>query len=345
MTTVDPRQQPPGAPTLEVVAERAGVSRSTASRVLTGATNVSPAARESVMRAAAELGYLPNLAARSLVTRRSDSVAFVVSETEERFFSDPFFGAVLRGAHAEISRAGLQLLFVITGTDDERRKFQSFAGSGHVDGVVLISLHDDDPTPAKLRASGIPLVSVGRLGVDDGVTNFVDTDNISGGRMAVRHLVERGCQRIVTITGPQDMTGSRDRLEGFGLGLSAAGRGRLPGDAVAGDFTAAGGAAAMRALLTTIPDVDGVFAANDLMAIGALQELRIAGRKVPDDVAVVGFDDIALAGVAQPALTTVAQPIEAMGRATARMLIDQIQGIPVTRSVILPATLVQRASA
>ncbi len=338
-------QARPEAPTLEVVADRAGVSRSTASRVLTGATNVSPAAREAVLRAAAELGYLPNRAARSLVTRRSDSVAFVVSETEERFFSDPFFGAVLRGAHAEISRAGLQLLFVITGSDDERRKFHSFAGSGHVDGVVLISMHDDDPTPARLRAAGIPVVLVGRPTSHDGAINFVDTDNVSGGRIAVNHLLQRGCERIVTISGPPDMAASRDRLDGFALGLSAADRPRLDGDVVAGDYTALGGATAMRRLLEAVPDLDGVFAANDLMAIGALGELKAAGRGVPEDVAVVGFDDVAIGAVAQPPLTTVAQPIEAMGRATARMLVDLIQGIPVTTSVVLPTHLVVRGSA
>lgn len=332
-------------PTLEVVAQRAGVSRSTASRVLTGATNVSPAAREAVLRASAELGYLPNRAARSLVTRRTDSVAFVVSEPEDRFFSDPFFGSVLRGAHTEISRAGLQLIFVVTGDEVERKQFLNFASAGHVDGVVLISLHENDPMPHKLQQAGIPVVLVGRPLPDDGQTAYVDADNFGGGRLAAKHLIKRGCQRIVTIAGPDDMAASRDRLEGFDLELAAAGRKRPESYAVHGDFSATGGAAAMRHLLEKVPDLDGVFAANDLMAAAATQVLQRAGRRVPEDVAVVGYDDVPVAAVSHPPLTTVAQPMEAMGRTMARMLLDKLEGRPITRSIVLPTELVIRTSA
>lgn len=334
-----------GVPTLEVVAQRAGVSRSTASRVLTGATNVSPAAREAVLRASAELGYLPNRAARSLVTRRADSVAFVVSEPEDRFFSDPFFGSVLRGAHTEISRAGLQLIFVVTGDEVERKQFLNFASGGHVDGVVLISLHENDPMPHKLQQAGIPVVLVGRPLPDDGHTAYVDADNIGGGRLAAKHLIKRGCRRIVTIAGPDDMAASRDRLEGFDLELAAAGRRRPESYAVHGDFSAAGGATAMRQLLERVPDLDGVFAANDLMAAAATQVLQRAGRRVPEDVAVVGYDDVPVAAVSHPPLTTVAQPMEAMGRTMARMLLDKLEGRPITRSIVLPTELVIRTSA
>lgn len=339
-------QQPERSqPTLEVVAERAGVSRSTASRVLNGATNVSPAARESVMRAVAELDYAPNYAARSLVTRRSDTVAFVVSESEERFFADPFFGSLLRGAHSEISRLGRQLVFAVTGGDAERKQLIGYASGGHVDGVVLVSLHETDPMPKRLRRAGIPVVLAGRPVGHDRDTRYVDADNVGGGRAATRVLLERGCQRIVYISGPMDMPAAQDRLEGLDLELTAARRRRRRKDLADGDFTAEGGAEAMRRLLRDVPDLDGVFAASDLMAVAAITQLQAAGRRVPEDVAVVGFDDLPVAQLSTPRLTTVRQPIEALGRAAARMLVDVIDGVPVARSMVLPTEVIRRESA
>src|SRR5215475_2627470 len=134
-------RSPDRPPTLEVVAARAGVSRATASRVLRGAPNVSEAARAAVLRVADELAYSPNRAARSLVTRRSDSIAFLVAESEDRLFSQPFFLEMLRGAQSEIASAGLQLVFAIVSNPSDARQFEHYASRGHVDGVLLLSLH------------------------------------------------------------------------------------------------------------------------------------------------------------------------------------------------------------
>jgi DNA-binding LacI/PurR family transcriptional regulator len=333
------------APTLEVVAARAGVSRGTASRVLTGSPKVSPQAREAVLRAAAELDYTPNRAARALVTRRSDSIAFVVSEPEDRAFSDPFFVNLLRGAQAEVARAGLQLVFIVASGEEEAGRLEKYAGGGHLDGVVLVSLHGRDRLPQRLERIGVPVVLSGRPMVDDGTIHYVDSDNTGGGAQAVRLLVERGCRRIATIAGPQDMSAACDRLAGYRSALHDAGRRPRARDIVVGDFSHIGGAIAMRQLLAQSPDVDGVFAANDLMAVGAMQVALEAGRRIPDDLALVGFDDVPTALIGQLALTTVRQPIDAMGKRMAQILLDRIDGRTAPRMVILDTEVIRRDTA
>jgi DNA-binding LacI/PurR family transcriptional regulator len=332
-------------PTLEVVAARAGVSRATASRALRGSTNVSPAARESVLRAAGEVAYSVNRAARALVTRRSDSVAFVVAENEERMFADPYFLAVLRGAQAEVAAAGLQLVFVIASTAAVADQFATFAGGGHVDGVLLVSMHGDDELGRRLERLGIPTVLNGRPFRADSGLFSVDADNVAGARQATELLLQRGARDVVTITGPLDMCVGQDRLAGYRAALDAAG---LPHDgtgATSGDFTVDGGAVAMRRLLAARPGLDGVFAASDLMAVGALQVLADAGRRVPEDVAVIGFDDVREAQLTNPPLTTMRQPLDELGRTMARVLLTRIDGADVARRTVLQTELVRRASA
>jgi DNA-binding LacI/PurR family transcriptional regulator len=339
------RQPTDRPPTLEVVAARAGVSRATASRVLRGATNVSDDAREAVLAAARETAYAPNRAARSLVTRRSDSVAFLVAESEDRLFNDPYFLAMLRGAHAQIAAAGLQLIFVIASTSAEADQFEHYAAGGHVDGVLLVSLHGDDGLPQMLERMGVPTVINGRPLSGDPSLCYVDSDNVAGARLATELLLERGARRVATITGPQDMGAGLDRLAGYRAALQAAG---CPADdrlVAAGDFSVEGGMTAMHDLLAAVPDLDAVFAASDLTAIGAMRAIEQSGRKVPDDVAVIGFDDIREAKFATPALTTVRQSPEGMGQTMARMLLDRIDGQPGERVQILPVEMIRRASA
>jgi DNA-binding LacI/PurR family transcriptional regulator len=334
-----------GRPTLEVVAARAGVSRATASRVLRGASNVSDEARDAVLEVARQLAYSPNRAARSLVTRRSDTVAFLVAESEDRLFGDPFFLAMLRGAQTEIAAAGLQLVFVVASNHTESEHFENYAGGGHVDGVLLLSLHGDDRLPQHLEAMGVPTVLSGRPFSGSGDICYVDADNLGGGRAATTLLVERGARTIATITGPQDMCVGQDRLQGYRAALAQARRRTRKSLVVQGDFSVEGGYQAMRQLLRTDPDVDGVFAASDLMAIGAMRALHEAGRKVPADVAVVGFDDVREATLTAPPLTTVRQPVNELGRTMARTLLARIEGEPMVPTTILPVELIRRDSA
>jgi DNA-binding LacI/PurR family transcriptional regulator len=338
-------------PTLEQVAALAGVSRATVSRVVNGSPKVSPVVRAQVERAVAKLGYVPNRAARSLVTRRADSVALVVSEPHARFFSEPFFAGMVRGVSAALAETGIQLLLLIAQDLPGRGRLERYVVGGHVDGVLLASLHGDDPLPGTLERAGVPAVLVGRpagavpRSIGAAPASYVDADNRGGARAAVEHLAGRGRRRIATITGSLDMGVGLDRLEGWRDGLAAAGLSGA-GDLVEpGDFTEEGGAAAMARLLERPGEpVDAVFAASDLMAAGALRALRGAGRRVPEEVAVVGFEDSAVARYAQPPLTTVRQPIEEMGRQATRLLLAQVAGEAGGMHLILDTELVVRSS-
>jgi DNA-binding LacI/PurR family transcriptional regulator len=330
--------------TLEAVAREAGVSRATVSRVVNGSPKVSPDVRRSVERAISRLGYVPNPAARSLVTRRSDSVGVVITEPTRRLFEEPFFPRLLRGITAELSANELQLVLLMPETAADEARVERYLAAGHVDGALLASLHGEDPLPARLASRGMPLVVAGRP-PDGSVASYVDVDNRDGARTAVAHLVEGGRRRIATIAGSKDMNVGIDRLGGYRDAVARAG---LAPDAkleAFGDFTYDAGVKAMRALLKVRPDLDAVFAASDLMAAGALSTLRQHGRRVPDDVAVVGFDDSAIAESADPPLTSVRQPVEEMGREMARLLMTSIaHPDAVPRHVILGTRLVRRAS-
>ncbi|HET6379597.1 MAG TPA: LacI family DNA-binding transcriptional regulator [candidate division Zixibacteria bacterium] len=331
-----------GPATLEQVARLANVSRATVSRVVNGDPRVGSAARAAVEEAIRELGYVPNRAARSLVTRRSGSVGVVIPEPTAHLFGDPFFPRVLRGIADGLAEADTQLVLLMPQGRTDELRVERYVGAGHVDGVLLVSLHGADPLPHDLAARGIPVVVGGRP-PRPGIT-FVDVDNRRGAAMAVEHLVAIGRRRIATIAGPQDMPAGADRLAGYHETLGAAG---MPSDGLVeiADFSLDGGRSAMERLLAREPSLDGVFVASDLMAIGAMAAIQASGRDVPGDVAVVGFDDSPLAAGAHPPLSSVWQPIEEMGREMARLLTRAVatrEQVP--RSVILATELVVRAS-
>ena len=330
--------------TLDRVAREAGVSRATVSRVVNGSPKVSPDVRRTVERAVARLGYVPNPAARSLVTRRSDSVGLIITEPASRLFDDPFFPRLLRGISAELSTRSLQLVLLMPEDSAAEQRLQRYLAAGHVDGVILVSLHGDDPLPAHLQAHRVPMVIGGRppAGVE---ASYVDVDNREAARAAVRHLAGIGRRRIATITGPQDMGAGIDRFEGFVEGLAEVGLPRDERLVANADFTYEGGATAMRRLLRGASDMDAVFAASDLIAAGALSVLRESGRDVPGDVAIVGFDDSPLAAATQPPLTSVRQPIEDMGRELVRLLGETLaRPNRAYRRVLLSTELVRRGS-
>ena len=334
-----------GQPTLEQVAARAGVGRGTASRVINGSAHVSDRSRQAVLAAIEELGYIPNQAARSLVRRRTDAVTLVISESEERIFGEPYFVGAIRGISAAVAESQRQLVLALSQVHDAAGPLDRFLTRQHVDGVLLLSLHGDDPLPHQLLARGVPLVLGGRP-VGDERVSFVDVDNEGGAVIGVTHLLDSGRRTVATITGPLDMGAGQDRLSGYRAALRE--RGIAPDETLVavGDFSQGSGQVAMAELIERRPDIDGLFAANDLMAAGALQVLRETGRAVPDDVAVVGFDDAPLAQFTDPALTTVHQSPEQMGREMVAMLIRLIEGEqPLGSSSVLDTHLVVRASA
>ncbi|MEH0634040.1 LacI family DNA-binding transcriptional regulator [Streptomyces bottropensis] len=343
-------------PTLDDVARGSGVSKSTVSRVINGEDKVRAAVVERVREVIAELGYVPNSAARQLVTRRNNAIAVVASQPQNRLFIDPFFDLHLRGIRKELVAHGAQPVLLFLEEPEEYPRVSDFLGGGHVDGALLFSLRSDDPLPGMIDRLGLPAVFGGRPMLRDGEPVhdrvYVDADNRGGAREAVRHLLALGRERIATITGPVEREASAfDRLDGYRDLLPEA-----PPEMIEhSDYTRQGGVSAMTALLDRRPDLDAVFVASDLMASGALQALRERGRRVPDDVAVVGFDDLTpIAEHTDPPLTTVHQDIEGMGRLMARLLFRHTEdlagpGEPGAESplasVITPTRLVVRQSA
>ncbi|MFF2407248.1 LacI family DNA-binding transcriptional regulator [Streptomyces sp. NPDC058092] len=333
-----------GRPTLEEVAARAGVGRGTASRVINGSPRVSAHTREAVEAAVAELGYVPNRAARALAGNRTDAIALVVPEPETRFFAEPYFSDIVRGVGAALADTDMQLLLTLVGSDRERRRLAQYLTAHRVDGVLLVSVHADDPLPDLLEQLGMPAVMSGRRSAAEPLAS-VDSDNFEGARAAVDHLISRGRRSIATITGRLDVYGARRRLDGYRKAVSAAGLGPDEQLIAPADFTEEGGGQAMRDLLARRPDVDAVFAASDVMAAGARQVLREAGRRIPDDVALIGFDDSAVARHMDPPLTSVRQPIEEMGRTMARVLLQEIAGENQEHpQIVLPTELIVRDS-
>lgn len=330
------------APTLEDVAARAGVSRATVSRVVNHDRKVSERAREVVEAAIEDLGYAPNRAARSLVTRQADSIAVVIPESDARVFTDPFFAGTLHGIATALSRTDLQMVLVMGAPDDAAGRMERYLRGGHTDGAIVTSHHRRDEFWKAAQASGLPVVFLGRPFTPVPGMPYVDVDNAHGAALAVRHLLELGRTRIATIAGPADMVAGADRLAGWRREIRAAG---LRDDAVAhGDFSAHGGAAGMEKLLAAHPDIDAVFAASDVMAVAAIEVLQAHGRRVPQDVAVVGFDNTDVALESSPQLTTIVNPVAPMARQAVGLLLGLLDGDDVPAAVTLSTELVVRGS-
>jgi DNA-binding LacI/PurR family transcriptional regulator len=337
--------RPRRLPTLEIVAELAGVSRATVSRVVNRSPKVSPEVVAAVNKAISALGYVPNRAARTLVTRRTDTIVLIMHERPDKVFEDPFLANVLRAVNDALSTTELQLVLLHARGDQQRERALRYVCNGHVDGALLISQHGDDPMPTTITAAGIPMVAMGRP-LSGRRVDFVDADSVSGAREAVRHLVAAGRHCLATVAGPMDMSPGVDRLRGYVDATRAAGLEDAAIRVAHGDFTEAAGFREMTRLLEQTPQIDGVFVASDLMGIGALRALHDLGRRVPEDVAVVGFDDLPLATYTDPPLTTIRQPVELLGHEMVRLLLHRLSdpdGEP--ESIILPTELVVRSSA
>jgi DNA-binding LacI/PurR family transcriptional regulator len=319
------------------------------SRVVNGEARVSAEVVEKVRAVIAELGYVPNQAARQLVTHRTNAIAVVATPPEGRLFLDPFFDLLLRGIRRELARHGAQAVLLFLDEPDDDARVADFLGGGHVDGALLFSLRTGDGLSEMIDRVGLPAVFGGRPLLRDGDTvhghAYVDGDNRGGARQAVQHLLSLGRRRIATVAGPYDQENSAaDRLAGYRDVLLDG----SPDLVEKADYSRQGGADAMAALLDRCPDLDAVFVASDFMASGALQTLRERGRRVPEDVAVVGFDDLtSIAETTDPPLTTVHQDVEEMGRLMARLLFVRAaqNGTADVSSVVVPTRLVVRKSA
>ncbi|GAA2411427.1 LacI family DNA-binding transcriptional regulator [Actinomadura vinacea] len=330
------------APTLAHVARLAGVSPATASRVLSGSARVSRAARLQVEAAVERLGYVRRQT-RAPDHETSGTIAVVLCDESARVVGDHFYASLLWGVRREHDGPA-PLVVLLVGRADEWRATAHYLRGGNAAGVILVGARRDQLAALVQASAGAPVVLAGRP-LDGVPLPYVDVDNRGGARAAVRHLLASGRRRIGTIAGPSDMGAGVDRLAGYRLAVREAGMGDT-GLVGHGDFGRLSGEQVMSVLLERRPDLDAVLAASDQMAVGALRALRRAGRRVPDDVAVVGFDDAPVALQVRPRLTTVRQPAEDLGARLVRELRAHTGGKPVTgRGVVLKTKLIVRESA
>jgi beta-glucosidase len=336
-------------PTLEEVAARAGVSRSTVSRVINGEAKVSAESRNVVLHAVNELGYVPNSAARTLAARQADatraasSVALVIADPPAAGTgaADPAFAAIVRTAGEALAAAGQQVMLAFAGSAEGHRRLARHIAAGDIDGALLVAAPGIGSAAERFTWPGVPVIALGRPPAPLARLPYVAVDDAAGAAAAVRHLLAAGRRGIAVIGGPPDVGAAADVLAGCRAALTAAGRDPI---VMAGDLGPASGAAAARRLIAAHPELDAIVAGNDLMAIGALHALRAAGRRVPADVAVIGFDDVAAAAYTAPPLTTVRRPVAEQARAAVRLLLACLEGKP-AESLTLPAELIVRESA
>ena len=329
--------------TLEEIARQAGVSRSTVSRVINDHPNVDPETRARVLSIAENLNYQPNIAARGLAAGRTNILGLVIPMGVNALFTDPYFPILIQGISSACNARDHSVMLWLAEPEFERRTIRQILQGGLIDGVILASALMDDPMMEALTRGGPPFILIGRHPSDMRV-NYVDVENKNSAREMVAYLLRSGYKRVATITGPRNMIAGVDRLQGYLDALQDHKAARDDDLIVEGDFTEQGGYLAMQRLLPFEPDA--VFVASDAMAIGALRALREAGKRVPEDIAIAGFDDIPVAARTDPPLTTVRQPIQRMGAVAAETLIDMISHPDDThpRRIVLPTEMVIRRS-
>ncbi|GAA5198441.1 LacI family DNA-binding transcriptional regulator [Rugosimonospora acidiphila] len=337
-----PETRPVTGTTLAEVAREAGVSIATASRVLNNSTKVSAEAYRSVCDAASRLGYRRHRAAWGKAHRKMPAIAAVIHAGHHMLFTEPFFARFIGAAELELAQFYIPLL-VTSVTGPLIETVGRYLQGGRIDGVIIVSDHGPLPLSGSLATLGLPIVVVGRP-LHTSPVSYVDADNRGGARTAVEHLIATGRRAIAHIAAPPDTGAGADRLAGYRDAMRAIGAADTP--IAYGDWTQASGVHAMQRLLDQRPALDAVFVASDVMAAGALRCLNRAGRRVPDSVALVGFDDHALAAQVRPALTTVRQPIEEFAAVAVRRLLAMTRGEADDRGgTVLPTQLILRASA
>jgi LacI family transcriptional regulator len=329
--------------TLEDIAKQAGVSRSTASRVVNDDPNVSNAVRSKVQEVILSTGYHPHAAARSLATHRSWMIGLVLPRTVSTFFTDPYFPRLTQGVAQACNQRNYTLgLFLLDTKEDEKRILPRISQKGLLDGILLQTARMEDKLIDKLVSSDFPIVIAGRPFKADGIS-YIDVDNMNAAHNAVCHLIQLGYKRVGTITGLMNSTVGIDRKQGYLKAITEQGWEMQDKLIAEGDFTESSGYLAMQQLLPFKPDA--IFAASDTMAIGAIRAVREAGLRVPTDIAFVGFDDLPIASQTEYNLTTVRQPIIQFGAKAVETLIDLIEnGIKPSRRIIMDTELVIRDS-
>lgn len=325
------------------VAAEAQVSRGTVSRVLNGEPYVSASAREAIEQAIARVGYVRNMAARNLVTQRTKAIALIVHEPHSVFLEDPNIGQILLGTNERLSESDFQLVCLIIGSERDSSRVADYLRGGFVDAAIIVSARERDPIALAISQIGLPAVFVGHpTGQPD--LPWVGIDNRTAARDVTRRLLATGRSRVGMIAAALDRDSGADRLAGFRDALGNRFDPNLVVDYPL--YSRSSGVEGMRMLLERAPDIDGVFASSDSIAAGAMDVLKDSGRKIPEDVGIVGFDDSDWALRCEPMLSTVRQPADLLGRRAASVVLDLLDGIqPTSEDSVLPTHIMWRASA
>ncbi len=327
--------------TINDVADAAGLSRGTVSRVVNGEKYVSTEARLAVEAAIARVGYVRNTAARNLVTQESRAIGLIIHEPHSGLFEDPNIGSILLGTNEALSKADYQLVTLIIDSDRDSHRVADYLRGGLVDGVVIVSARASDPIAAAVADIGLPAAFVGH---PDGTPDlpYAAIDNVEAARSITSRLLETGRKRVGMIASALDRDSGQDRLSGFRAAMGERFDPRMVVEYPL--YTYAAGLEGMQKLLRRVPEIDGVFAASDAVAAGAMTALQEAGRRVPEDVGIVGFDDSSWALRCRPQLSTVRQPADLLGTTAAELVLAQIMGMP-TSPRVLKTEVMWRGSA
>ncbi|MFY0545852.1 LacI family DNA-binding transcriptional regulator [Brevibacillus sp. H7] len=325
--------------TIRDVAKLAGVSVATVSRVLNKNGYVNKETEQKVTRAIEQLGYQPNAVARGLAGKRTGTIALILPD-----IANPFFPEIARAVEDVAHRHGYTV--ILCNSDDQGHKEQSYIEvlkKKYIDGIIFASNTLGEEDVQKMQRNKIPLVVIDRA-PNRQLCSVIRSRNYEGAKLAVQHLLDAGCKKIAHIYGPQEFVTAKERLAGYEESVMHF-PWFSPSLMVPGYFRVDGGLNAVKELLAKHPDVDGIFAGNDLMAIGALKGLHQLGVRVPHDVALIGFDGISLTEITEPELSTVAQPIYEMGSLAAKVLIEKIEtGLEEIQLHELDVTIVERES-
>ncbi|TFE22850.1 LacI family DNA-binding transcriptional regulator [Cohnella luojiensis] len=331
-------------PTIKDIAKAAEVSVTTVSRALNGYTDVNEETKKKILRIADELKYSPNIAARSLIVKKTKTLGLLLSGITRSSIKDNIAFEILCGMNDRSGELDYDLVLFNTTSQKQRMKsYKSLCLERGVDGVIIMGIRLDDPYLQEIVQSSIPCVLID-IPLAEKNVGSVSTDNVSGAYQATEHLIRGGHKHIGFINGHAQAYVSIKRLEGYRLALldhDIEYREEFIAD---GSFSENGGYESAIMLATKHPEITALFCASDLMAIGAIQGLKNIGKTVPENVSIVGFDNIAISGYCSPTLTTIHQNKYDMGYRAAQMLVDMLEGRQVHPHLTLPAELVERQS-
>jgi LacI family transcriptional regulator len=330
--------------TIKDIAKAANVSVTTVSRALNDYFDVNEETKKKIKQIAHNLGYSPNIAARSLVVKKTHTIGLLLSSVTRNSSKDNIAFEILCGMNDRAGELNYDLVLFSTNSQKQMVKsYKALCQERGVDGVIIMGIRLDDAYIQEIVSSSITSVIID-ISIKGKNVGLITSDNINGAKEAVNHLISKGHRRIAMINGHSKAEVSIKRLEGYKLALQDSGI--LYDETIVGDgqFSELGGLEAAIRLLTMAPDITAIFCASDLMGLGAMQGIRILGKNVPEHVSVVGFDNISLSGYATPPMTTINQNKYEIGYQATQMLVDMLEGRNVSPQKVLTTELVSRES-